>query len=173
METDFPLLTFTFSSQLLQFYHGIRACKVFFFFRHTSAATSSPPLALFQALGHRRQGLTPLLPSLVVEVHHSLCRYVTSYPTIFVNHTTTDYVVTVCSDLCIITVDTRQKPGDSRLNLLQRNVTLFSTIVSLQAKSSRKPKISDRVQSNVRVNCSTSSTPPPPSEEENRFLLCR
>ncbi|KAK4338272.1 hypothetical protein RND71_042759 [Anisodus tanguticus] len=41
----------------------------------------------------------------------------------------TDYSVTSGSDLCIVTAGARQKPGESRLNLLQRNVALFKSIV--------------------------------------------
>ncbi|KAF5734412.1 L-lactate dehydrogenase B [Tripterygium wilfordii] len=40
-----------------------------------------------------------------------------------------DYSVTVGSDLCIITAGARQNPGESRLSLLQRNVSLFSKII--------------------------------------------
>lgn len=37
----------------------------------------------------------------------------------------TDYSVTAGSDICIVTAGARQLPGESRLNLLQRNVALF------------------------------------------------
>lgn len=40
-----------------------------------------------------------------------------------------DYAVTVGSDLCIVTAGARQNPGESRLNLLQRNVALFRSII--------------------------------------------
>ncbi|XP_009602609.1 LOW QUALITY PROTEIN: L-lactate dehydrogenase B [Nicotiana tabacum] len=40
-----------------------------------------------------------------------------------------DYSVTSGSDLCIVTAGARQNPGESRLNLLQRNVALFKSIV--------------------------------------------
>lgn len=40
-----------------------------------------------------------------------------------------DYAVTVGSDLCIVTAGARQIPGESRLNLLQRNVSLFRNII--------------------------------------------
>ncbi|GAV83433.1 Ldh_1_N domain-containing protein/Ldh_1_C domain-containing protein [Cephalotus follicularis] len=40
-----------------------------------------------------------------------------------------DYAVTVASDLCIVTAGARQIAGESRLNLLQRNVALFKNIV--------------------------------------------
>ncbi|MBO8631147.1 L-lactate dehydrogenase, partial [Staphylococcus aureus] len=40
-----------------------------------------------------------------------------------------DYSVTADSDLCIVTAGARQIPGESRLNLVQRNVALFSDIV--------------------------------------------
>ncbi|XP_009783222.1 L-lactate dehydrogenase B-like [Nicotiana sylvestris] len=40
-----------------------------------------------------------------------------------------DYSVTAGSDLCIVTAGARQNPGESRLNLLQRNVALFKSIV--------------------------------------------
>jgi L-lactate dehydrogenase len=45
-----------------------------------------------------------------------------------------DYAVTGGSDLCIVTAGARQNPGESRLNLLQRNVSLFSKIVPAIAK---------------------------------------
>ena len=41
----------------------------------------------------------------------------------------TDYSVTVASDLCIVTAGARQISGESRLNLLQRNVNLFKKII--------------------------------------------
>ncbi|KAH1075032.1 hypothetical protein J1N35_027360 [Gossypium stocksii] len=47
-----------------------------------------------------------------------------------------DYAVTVGSDLCIVTAGARQNPGESRLNLLQRNVALFSHIIPPLAKYS-------------------------------------
>ncbi|KAJ7952487.1 L-lactate dehydrogenase [Quillaja saponaria] len=40
-----------------------------------------------------------------------------------------DYSVTVGSDLCIVTAGARQIAGESRLNLLQRNVALFRKII--------------------------------------------
>lgn len=47
-----------------------------------------------------------------------------------------DYAATAHSDLCIITAGARQNPGESRLNLLQRNVALFRHIVPPLAKFS-------------------------------------
>lgn len=47
-----------------------------------------------------------------------------------------DYSVTVGSDLCIVTAGARQIPGESRLNLLQRNLALFSEIIPPLAKFS-------------------------------------
>ncbi|XP_073135060.1 L-lactate dehydrogenase B [Henckelia pumila] len=47
-----------------------------------------------------------------------------------------DYSVTADSDLCIVTAGARQNPGESRLNLLQRNVSLFRHIVPPLAKYS-------------------------------------
>ena len=41
----------------------------------------------------------------------------------------TDYSITAGSDLCIVTAGARQIAGESRLNLLQRNVALFQKIV--------------------------------------------
>uniref|UniRef100_A0A7C9CXI9 L-lactate dehydrogenase n=1 Tax=Opuntia streptacantha TaxID=393608 RepID=A0A7C9CXI9_OPUST len=41
----------------------------------------------------------------------------------------TDYSATASSDLCIVTAGARQNPGESRLNLLQRNVNLFRRII--------------------------------------------
>ncbi|KAL5748499.1 hypothetical protein ACOSP7_025541 [Xanthoceras sorbifolium] len=40
-----------------------------------------------------------------------------------------DYSATVGSDLCIVTAGARQIAGESRLNLLQRNVALFRDII--------------------------------------------
>ncbi|KAB2632499.1 L-lactate dehydrogenase B-like [Pyrus ussuriensis x Pyrus communis] len=40
-----------------------------------------------------------------------------------------DYAVTVRSDLCIVTAGARQIVGESRLNLLHRNVALFRNII--------------------------------------------
>ncbi|KAK3041094.1 hypothetical protein RJ639_026891 [Escallonia herrerae] len=47
-----------------------------------------------------------------------------------------DYSVTAGSDLCIVTAGARQLPGESRLNLLQRNVALFSAVVPPLARYS-------------------------------------
>lgn len=47
-----------------------------------------------------------------------------------------DYSITANSDLCIVTAGARQNPGESRLNLLQRNVSLFRHIVPPLAKYS-------------------------------------
>ncbi|XVF38418.1 hypothetical protein REPUB_Repub20aG0100200 [Reevesia pubescens] len=47
-----------------------------------------------------------------------------------------DYSVTAGSDLCIVTTGVRQNPGESRLNLLQRNVALLSNIIPPLAKYS-------------------------------------
>ncbi|XAR54966.1 L-lactate dehydrogenase [Bertholletia excelsa] len=47
-----------------------------------------------------------------------------------------DYAITAGSDLCIVTAGARQKSGESRLNLLQRNLALFSGIVPAVAKYS-------------------------------------
>ncbi|KAK6057803.1 lactate/malate dehydrogenase, NAD binding domain protein [Cooperia oncophora] len=41
----------------------------------------------------------------------------------------TDYSVTAGSKLCIITAGARQKEGESRLSLVQRNVDIFKGIV--------------------------------------------
>ena len=51
-------------------------------------------------------------------------------------HASVDYAVTAGSDLCIVTAGARQIAGESRLNLLQRNVSLFSRIVPPLAKYS-------------------------------------
>ncbi|KAG5222071.1 L-lactate dehydrogenase [Salix suchowensis] len=48
----------------------------------------------------------------------------------------TDYSVTVGSDLCIVSAGARQIAGESRLNLLQRNVALFRGIIPPLAKYS-------------------------------------
>lgn len=40
-----------------------------------------------------------------------------------------DYSVTAGSDLCIVTAGARQNPGESRLNLLQRNLAMYRGIV--------------------------------------------
>ncbi|KAK6935198.1 Lactate/malate dehydrogenase, N-terminal [Dillenia turbinata] len=47
-----------------------------------------------------------------------------------------DYSVTAASDLCIVTAGARQLPGESRLNLLHRNVSLFQTIIPPLARYS-------------------------------------
>ncbi|KAL2472481.1 Lactate/malate dehydrogenase family protein [Abeliophyllum distichum] len=47
-----------------------------------------------------------------------------------------DYEITAGSDLCIITAGARQIPGESRLNLIQRNLSLFKSIVPPLAKYS-------------------------------------
>ncbi|GLT91045.1 hypothetical protein SLE2022_089550 [Rubroshorea leprosula] len=51
-------------------------------------------------------------------------------------HASVDYSVTVGSDLCIVTAGARQLPDESRLNLLQRNVDLFTSIIPPLAKYS-------------------------------------
>ncbi|KAL7123296.1 hypothetical protein ACP275_01G097100 [Erythranthe tilingii] len=51
-------------------------------------------------------------------------------------HASVDYADTADSDLCIVTAGARQNPGESRLNLLQRNVSLFRHIVPPLAKYS-------------------------------------
>ncbi|XP_055819463.1 L-lactate dehydrogenase B-like [Solanum dulcamara] len=51
-------------------------------------------------------------------------------------HASIDYSVTSGSDLCIVTAGARQNPGESRLNLLQRNVALFKSIVPSLVKYS-------------------------------------
>ncbi|XP_050229839.1 L-lactate dehydrogenase A-like [Mercurialis annua] len=48
----------------------------------------------------------------------------------------TDYSVTVGSDLCIVTAGARQIVGQSRLDLLHRNVSLFKNIIPPLAKHS-------------------------------------
>ncbi|KAL2925871.1 L-lactate dehydrogenase A, partial [Bienertia sinuspersici] len=48
----------------------------------------------------------------------------------------TDYSVTAMSDLCIVTAGARQIPGESRLNLLHRNVALFKKIIPSLVESS-------------------------------------
>lgn len=47
-----------------------------------------------------------------------------------------DYAVSAGSDICIVTAGARQIPGESRLNLLQRNVAMFSGIIPPLAKYS-------------------------------------
>ncbi|XP_010539198.1 PREDICTED: L-lactate dehydrogenase B [Tarenaya hassleriana] len=47
-----------------------------------------------------------------------------------------DYNITAGSDLCIVTAGARQNPGESRLNLLQRNVSLFRQIIPPLAEHS-------------------------------------
>ncbi|EPS59698.1 l-lactate dehydrogenase [Genlisea aurea] len=51
-------------------------------------------------------------------------------------HASSDYAETAHSDLCIVTAGARQNPGESRLNLLNRNVALFKEIIPPLAKSS-------------------------------------
>ncbi|KAH6771803.1 Lactate/malate dehydrogenase family protein [Perilla frutescens var. frutescens] len=47
-----------------------------------------------------------------------------------------DYAATAHSDLCIVTAGARQNPGESRLNLLHRNVALYKHIIPPLAKFS-------------------------------------
>ncbi|WOK98062.1 hypothetical protein Cni_G06772 [Canna indica] len=47
-----------------------------------------------------------------------------------------DYSITAGSDICIITAGARQIPGETRLNLLHRNVALFKQIVPPVARHS-------------------------------------
>ncbi|CAI9772489.1 unnamed protein product [Fraxinus pennsylvanica] len=47
-----------------------------------------------------------------------------------------DYSITSGSDLCIITAGIRQNPGETRLNLLERNLALYRNIVPPLAKYS-------------------------------------
>ncbi|XP_054810641.1 L-lactate dehydrogenase B-like [Prosopis cineraria] len=51
-------------------------------------------------------------------------------------HASTDYSVTVGSDLCIVTAGARQSEGESRLNLLQRNLAMFKSIIPPLARYS-------------------------------------
>ena len=51
-------------------------------------------------------------------------------------HASVDYELTFGSDLCVITAGVRQVPGESRLNLLQRNVALFRSIIPPLARYS-------------------------------------
>ncbi|KAF3971440.1 hypothetical protein CMV_004967 [Castanea mollissima] len=51
-------------------------------------------------------------------------------------HASVDYELTFGSDLCIVTAGARQVPGESRLNLLHRNVALFKTIIPPLARYS-------------------------------------
>ena len=51
-------------------------------------------------------------------------------------HASVDYELTFGSDLCIVTAGARQVPGESRLNLLQRNVALFRNIIPPLARYS-------------------------------------
>ncbi|XP_028751602.1 L-lactate dehydrogenase B-like [Neltuma alba] len=51
-------------------------------------------------------------------------------------YASTDYSVTVGSDLCIVTAGARQGEGESRLNLLQRNLTMFKSIIPPLARYS-------------------------------------
>ncbi|XP_047307247.1 L-lactate dehydrogenase B-like [Impatiens glandulifera] len=48
----------------------------------------------------------------------------------------TNYSVTSGSDLCIVTAGARQNPGETRLNLMKRNVALFTNIIPPLAKHS-------------------------------------
>lgn len=41
----------------------------------------------------------------------------------------TDYAVTAGSDVCVVTAGARQREGESRLNLVQRNVDIFKNII--------------------------------------------
>jgi malate/lactate dehydrogenase len=41
----------------------------------------------------------------------------------------TDYAITAGSKICIVTAGARQNEGESRLNLVQRNVEIFKHII--------------------------------------------
>jgi L-lactate dehydrogenase len=47
-----------------------------------------------------------------------------------------DYAITAGSRLCVITAGARQREGESRLDLVQRNVSIFKTIVHNLVKHS-------------------------------------
>lgn len=51
-------------------------------------------------------------------------------------HASPDYSITAGSDLCIVTAGARQIAGESRLNLIQRNLVLFKDIIPPLAKYS-------------------------------------
>ncbi|XP_027081067.2 L-lactate dehydrogenase B [Coffea arabica] len=51
-------------------------------------------------------------------------------------HASVDYSITAGSDLCIVTAGARQIPGESRLNLIQRNLALFKLIIPPLARYS-------------------------------------
>lgn len=48
----------------------------------------------------------------------------------------TDFAVTAGSRLCIITAGARQRPGESRLDLVQRNTDIFKGIIPKLVKNS-------------------------------------
>lgn len=48
----------------------------------------------------------------------------------------TDYAVTAGSRVCIITAGARQREGESRLSLVQRNVDIFKGIIPQLVKHS-------------------------------------
>ncbi|KAJ7327356.1 L-lactate dehydrogenase A chain [Desmophyllum pertusum] len=48
----------------------------------------------------------------------------------------TDYAVTAKSNLCIVTAGSRQKEGESRRDLVQRNVNIFKSIIPQLVKYS-------------------------------------
>ncbi|XP_019166928.1 PREDICTED: L-lactate dehydrogenase B-like [Ipomoea nil] len=52
-------------------------------------------------------------------------------------HASVDYAVTAGSDLIIVTAGARQNPGETRLNLIEKNCALFKTIIPPLVKHSR------------------------------------
>jgi len=50
----------------------------------------------------------------------------------------TDYSITADSDICVITAGARQREGETRIALVERNVAIFKSIVPLLAKYSPK-----------------------------------
>lgn len=52
-----------------------------------------------------------------------------------------DYVVTADSDLIVITAGARQKPGESRLDLVGRNLSIFKNIIPNLMKHNTRPNI--------------------------------
>jgi L-lactate dehydrogenase len=75
----------------------------------------------------------------------------------------TDYKVTADSDICIITAGARQREGESRLALVEKNVALFKTIIPQLVKYSPETTllvISNPVDALTYVAYKLSGLPP-------------
>lgn len=61
--------------------------------------------------------------------YEKIVTWITSACRIQISTSFTDYAVTAGSRLCIVTAGARQRPGESRLDLVQRNTDIFKGII--------------------------------------------